>query len=66
MINGHDGDGTFGRDSWWAYSHDNPSDESHHTIPEGTEMQERLDEHLHGNCWTNRVRYFFERKKNCG
>ena len=70
VIYGHDGDDTFGPDSWWAYWHDNPeddeayrliSDECHHPIPEGTEMQESLDEHLHGNCWTNRVRYFFER-----
>jgi len=76
VIHGNDGDDTCGPDSWWAYWHDNSeddeayrvySDESHHAvINHGTQMQECLDEHLHGNRWTNRVRYFFERKKNRG
>lgn len=75
MIHGHDGDDTFGPHSWWAYWHDNPGDdeayrisneESQQPIHEGTEMQECLDRHLHGNCWANKVRYFFERNINGG
>ena len=64
----HDGDDQFGPDSWWAYWHDNPEDDDAFCILGdeghacgGTQMQECLDEHLYGNCWTNRVKFFFER-----
>jgi len=61
---GHDGDDTFGPDSWWAYWHDNEEDdEACSDLDKQTtsdrQMQECLDEQLHGSRWANRVKFFF-------
>jgi hypothetical protein len=62
-----DSEDDFGPDSWWAYWHDNPEDDEAFCVVNdeahavhGTQMQECLDEYLHGNCWTNRVKFFLE------
>jgi hypothetical protein len=64
VIHGHDGDDTFGPDSWWAYWHDNPEDdEAYKDLGKQTasdqQMQECLDEQLYGSSWANRVKFFF-------
>jgi hypothetical protein len=64
-VSGHNDGGTFGPDSWWSLFDDEPDDDAGKDVVNNTandqQMQECLDEHLNGNRWTNRVRYFFER-----
>jgi len=64
VIHGHDGDDTFGPDSWWAYWHDNlEDDEAYKDLGKQTasdqQMQECLDEQIYGSSWANRVKFFF-------
>lgn len=64
VMHGHDGDNTFGPDWWWAYWNDNAEDdEAYAELYAENVSYQQLNECLHeclsGNCWANRVRFFF-------
>ncbi len=80
-MNFGNGDGSsdeFGPDSWWAYWHENEQDDRAYEVvgdephagtidsDQQQEFAEILSEHLFGNRWTNRVRFFLERDSNRG